>query len=965
MDMGEACIILSPCQQSHPFEQRRACVAADDPVKIGRAVAKVQAAADNFIFDCKVLSRTHAVVWYEDGSFFIRDTKSSNGTFVNGLRLSKGSEESAPHEVYSGDIVQLGVEIVENTKNGGSLTHGCIVAMLRLYHPNGMEALKRDTCDGSGRSLASTIAAGSGNFIQAQDIYQMQLHLRESTYREHVVETKLAALGALVSSTQEATEQCWQALIDEDRLLSRIETLESQLEVLSKNYSEDSLKNELLRLTSEKANMESAAKDSLNRVMMEKMEAVQRVADVEQVLETCVEECSRLRTSCEIAQQELATVVEQHSGCLLRMQGLRESLEQAEGRYRMLESQLLKERGSLNALTVNSEGKLSTDDQAFGNSLDQSFMPIKEAANVDSFRSSHSLVDEQLPKLLIKPSTVSVVDAQVGQEDSQAVLLRRLAETEEELDKRKQQIDDYTRKAEESRQLILRLQEELDRANEDLQSRVAQVKSLGDRLNISDRQLNALVEQSVRDILRRFEEVVYQKFKNEELVLFLKEQVRQLEQHFKSPVLTTCPNGTEDEDGVYSPTADGSSCLENGFSSYLCDSCGQVKVTFSPTVDDTLCLDSVQDKSIRVSHSNSAASLKKLGSDGRPVGSLLRELKDKVADIDDNGNHLLKKELIDIHGKHITLMLIQTVLFLIVLRKPKMKMKCKKVYGCVCIDRREETDWRLFGLRRPLACYRESKVRKRLLTSYQLLLVVLYKINMLEASLVQTNGCGATANDDVDHELDTDEQTEQGALSSTEPTSSIYHRQAARNQAEFASFKQECCTLRQRIAAIEKDIKSTRKENALLLSQYNSLKRSYHNLEMEKKALEERQRDSTFSPNGPVCRDGEPLEVQLSKAADELWQLRAAKRRVEAENSSLKAKLCDYNLITSPVEDCYKNVEPVSPTVSLMALLPVLIIVLALAVAFYPWLVAVTLTSDGPTELRPNTLEVSPSASEP
>ncbi|CDW52149.1 FHA domain containing protein [Trichuris trichiura] len=270
MDMGEACIILSPCQQSHPFEQRRACVAADDPVKIGRAVAKVQAAPDNFIFDCKVLSRTHAVVWYEDGSFFIRDTKSSNGTFVNGLRLSKGSEESAPHEVYSGDIVQLGVEIVENTKN---VTHGCIVAMLRLYHPNGMEALKRDT------------------------------------------------------STQEATEQCWQALIDEDRLLSRIETLESQLEVLSKNYSEDSLKNELLRLTSEKANMESAAKDSLNRVMMEKMEAVQRVADVEQVLETCVEECSRLRTSCEIAQQELATVVEQHSGCLLRIQGLRESLE--------------------------------------------------------------------------------------------------------------------------------------------------------------------------------------------------------------------------------------------------------------------------------------------------------------------------------------------------------------------------------------------------------------------------------------------------------------------------------------------------------------------------------------------------------------------------------------------------------------------------------------------------------------
>uniref|UniRef100_A0A5S6R0W3 FHA domain-containing protein n=1 Tax=Trichuris muris TaxID=70415 RepID=A0A5S6R0W3_TRIMR len=857
MDMGEACIILSPCQQSHPFEQRRACVVADDPIKIGRAVAKVQASADNFIFDCKVLSRTHAVLWYEDGSFFIKDTKSSNGTFVNGQRLSKGSEESAPHEVFSGDIVQLGVEIVENTKNGGSLTHGCIVAMLRLYHPNGMEALKRDACDGSGRTLASSIAAGSGTFIQAQDVYQMQLHLRESTYREQVVETKLAALGALVNSTQEATEQCWQALIDEDRLLSRIETLESQLEVLSKSYSEDSLKSELLRLTSEKANVESAAKDSLNRVMMEKMEAVQRVADVEQVLETCVEECSRLRTSCEIAQQELATVVEQHSGCLLRMQGLQDSLEQAEGRYRLLESQLLNERGSLNALTVGNEAKLvCKDDRPFGQSEDQSFMANDKVAEVDSLSSSHLLVNAQLPKLLTAAG--SVVDGQVGQEDSRTLLLRRLAETEEELDKRKRQIDDYTRKTEESRQLILRLQEELGKANEDLQNRIAQVESLGDRLNVSDRQLNALVEQSVRDILRRFEEVVYQKFKNEELVLFLKEQVCQLEQHFKSPLLND-------------------SYVENSFSSYLCHSCGRVNVTFAPSTDGTLRLDSPQEKSVAASHLNSIASFRWAANDYRPVGSLLRDLKDKVADIDDNGNHLLKKELTDIH-------------------------------------------------------------------------------DMLEATLAETNGCMETANDSVDVR-DADEQRaeeEDAATLSPESTSSMYHRQAARNQAEFASFKQECCVLRQRIAAIEKDIKNTRKENAHLLSQYNSLKRSYHNLEMEKKALEEKQRESDDSHNGTLCRNGVPLDTDIGKADDEL---RAARRRMEAEDSSLKAKLHDNDLMTAPIEDYCKNVEPVS----LLAFLPVLIIVLALAIAFYPWLVAVTLTNDGPTELRPNPLEVASS----
>ena len=50
--------------------------------------------------------------------FFLQDTKSSNGTFVNNVRLSKGSEESEPKELGSSDIVQFGVDVVENSKKG-------------------------------------------------------------------------------------------------------------------------------------------------------------------------------------------------------------------------------------------------------------------------------------------------------------------------------------------------------------------------------------------------------------------------------------------------------------------------------------------------------------------------------------------------------------------------------------------------------------------------------------------------------------------------------------------------------------------------------------------------------------------------------------------------------------------------------------------------------------------------------
>ena len=92
--------------------------------------------------------------------FYLQDTKSSNGTFVNNQRLSKGSEESTPREVCSGDIVQFGVDVMENSRKGekfcftdegkvGDLdcfvvvTHGCIVATLKLYLPDGKEAKAR------------------------------------------------------------------------------------------------------------------------------------------------------------------------------------------------------------------------------------------------------------------------------------------------------------------------------------------------------------------------------------------------------------------------------------------------------------------------------------------------------------------------------------------------------------------------------------------------------------------------------------------------------------------------------------------------------------------------------------------------------------------------------------------------------------------------------------------------------
>lgn len=48
--------------------------------------------------------------------FFIRDTKSSSGTFLNHIRLSNPNAESRPHQVRDGDVVQLGVDYQGGTE---------------------------------------------------------------------------------------------------------------------------------------------------------------------------------------------------------------------------------------------------------------------------------------------------------------------------------------------------------------------------------------------------------------------------------------------------------------------------------------------------------------------------------------------------------------------------------------------------------------------------------------------------------------------------------------------------------------------------------------------------------------------------------------------------------------------------------------------------------------------------------
>ena len=122
-------IRLVPHLDSHRalhFEPISRDVREGDPaLRIGRftdrsgmGIAALNAQNTNKLaFKSKVVSRAHAEVWCEPGGkFFIKDTKSSSGTFLNHMRLSAPNAESRPFALKDGDVLQLGVDYQGGTE---------------------------------------------------------------------------------------------------------------------------------------------------------------------------------------------------------------------------------------------------------------------------------------------------------------------------------------------------------------------------------------------------------------------------------------------------------------------------------------------------------------------------------------------------------------------------------------------------------------------------------------------------------------------------------------------------------------------------------------------------------------------------------------------------------------------------------------------------------------------------------
>lgn len=85
--------------------------------RVRDAISKIPEQYHPVVFKSKVVSRTHGCFKVDSqGNWYIKDVKSSSGTFLNHQRLSPASSLSKDTPLRDGDILQLGMDFRGGTE---------------------------------------------------------------------------------------------------------------------------------------------------------------------------------------------------------------------------------------------------------------------------------------------------------------------------------------------------------------------------------------------------------------------------------------------------------------------------------------------------------------------------------------------------------------------------------------------------------------------------------------------------------------------------------------------------------------------------------------------------------------------------------------------------------------------------------------------------------------------------------
>ncbi|KAJ1503745.1 hypothetical protein HMI54_007817 [Coelomomyces lativittatus] len=245
-DLLPPMLILDPIDTDNK-EAHRKQLDLIQRIKVGRITGtKTLCHFSNGYFDSKVLSRHHAELWSENGKVYIQDVGSSNGTFINGSRLSEEGLKSPAIELQPGDRIDFGVDIWNETEN--EVLFKKVSVMVDILSPDAsMNASERST-----EMFLTLKTESKGNSTKGKSIESSQqpANKNKRMQQDQPMHSEVSQMSANLKDQQRPVSKSYQEplLNDQLELLSaenqnlhkKVDMLMDQIKSLQKNKNRSS-----------------------------------------------------------------------------------------------------------------------------------------------------------------------------------------------------------------------------------------------------------------------------------------------------------------------------------------------------------------------------------------------------------------------------------------------------------------------------------------------------------------------------------------------------------------------------------------------------------------------------------------------------------------------------------------------------------------------------------------------------
>uniref|UniRef100_A0A8D2DLW3 TRAF3 interacting protein 3 n=1 Tax=Sciurus vulgaris TaxID=55149 RepID=A0A8D2DLW3_SCIVU len=171
-----------------------------------------------------------------------------------------------------------------------------------------------------------------GVAVLDKEIIQLSEYLKEALQRELVLKQKMVILQDLLSTLIQVSDSSWKGQLNEDKLKGKLRSLENQLYTCTQKYSPWGMRKVLLEMEDQKNSYEQKAKESLQKMLEEKISAEQQLQSTQRSLVLAEQKCEEWRSQYESLKEDWRALGTQHRELESQLHVLQSKLQGADSR---------------------------------------------------------------------------------------------------------------------------------------------------------------------------------------------------------------------------------------------------------------------------------------------------------------------------------------------------------------------------------------------------------------------------------------------------------------------------------------------------------------------------------------------------------------------------------------------------------------------------------------------------------